>query len=125
MKEATLPAPTTMLYRFPGATQLQDGAYDCEVVLDEEVEAKIAEGWHKTPAEAKAEGDAKKAAAEKDAAADADAKKLADARALIAGSEGAPSRAELEQKATELGIKFDGRVGDKKLAALIAEALKA
>lgn len=34
-----------------------------------------------------------------------------------------PTRAELEQKATELGIKFDGRTTDKKLAAKIAEAL--
>lgn len=36
-----------------------------------------------------------------------------------------PTRAELEQKAAELGIKFDGRTGDKRLAALIAEKLGA
>lgn len=34
-----------------------------------------------------------------------------------------PTRAELEQKANELGIKFDGRTTDKKLAAKIAEAV--
>lgn len=34
-----------------------------------------------------------------------------------------PTREELEQKATELGIKFDGRTTDKKLAAKIAEAV--
>ena len=33
----------------------------------------------------------------------------------------APTRAELEQRATELGIKFDGRNSDKKLADLIAQ----
>lgn len=36
-----------------------------------------------------------------------------------------PTRAELEQKATELGVKFDGRVSDKTLAERIAAALKA
>jgi len=35
-----------------------------------------------------------------------------------------PTRAELESKATELGIKFDGRTRDKRLANLIDEKLK-
>jgi len=35
-----------------------------------------------------------------------------------------PTRAELESKATELGIKFDGRTRDKRLANLIEEKLK-
>lgn len=35
-----------------------------------------------------------------------------------------PTRAELEQKATELGIKFDGRTSDKKLLKLITEGLQ-
>lgn len=35
-----------------------------------------------------------------------------------------PTRAELEQKARELGIKFDGRWGDKRLADAIADKLK-
>lgn len=34
------------------------------------------------------------------------------------------TRAELEEKATELGIKFDGRTTDAKLAERIEEALK-
>lgn len=34
-----------------------------------------------------------------------------------------PTRAELETKATELGIKFDGRTKDKKLGQLIQDAL--
>ena len=38
--------------------------------------------------------------------------------------ESAPTRAELEQKATELGIKFDGRTSDKRLLARIEAALK-
>lgn len=34
-----------------------------------------------------------------------------------------PTRAELETKAKELGIKFDGRTKDKKLGQLIEERL--
>ena len=34
-----------------------------------------------------------------------------------------PTRAELESKATELGLKFDGRTSDRKLGLMIAEAL--
>jgi len=36
----------------------------------------------------------------------------------------APTREELETKATELGIKFDGRTSDKKLNSLIESKLK-
>jgi hypothetical protein len=34
-----------------------------------------------------------------------------------------PTRAELEQKATELGVEFSAKLGDKKLAERIAEKL--
>jgi hypothetical protein len=37
----------------------------------------------------------------------------------------APNRAELEAKATELGIRFDGRTKDKKLGQLIQDRLSA
>lgn len=37
----------------------------------------------------------------------------------------APTRAELEVKAKELGIRFDGRTGDKKLGQLIQDRLSA
>jgi hypothetical protein len=36
-----------------------------------------------------------------------------------------PTRAELEAKATDLGIKFDGRTKDKKLGQLIQDQLSA
>lgn len=35
-----------------------------------------------------------------------------------------PTRDEMEQKAHALGLKFDGRTSDKKLVAMIEEALK-
>jgi hypothetical protein len=37
----------------------------------------------------------------------------------------APTREELEAKAKELGIRFDGRTGDKKLGQLIQDRLPA
>ncbi len=37
----------------------------------------------------------------------------------------APTRTELEAKATELGIRFDGRTKDKKLGQLIQDRLSA
>lgn len=37
-------------------------------------------------------------------------------------SDAPPTRDELEEKARDLGIKFDGRTSDKKLAAAIADA---
>jgi hypothetical protein len=39
--------------------------------------------------------------------------------------EAAPTREELEAKATELGIRFDGRTKDKKLGQLIHDRLSA
>ena len=39
--------------------------------------------------------------------------------------EAAPTREELETKAKELGIRFDGRTGDKKLGQLIQDRLSA
>lgn len=121
-----------MLYRFPAtrpdAAPLQDGLYDTSVVDDAEgFEAGIADGWFPTPGEARAAGDLIAAQKAKDAAAAAEAKKLEDAQALVAAAaaEKAPAtREELEAKATELGIKFDGRTSDKKLGDLIAAQLE-
>jgi hypothetical protein len=42
---------------------------------------------------------------------------------IVPDDDAAPTRAELEAKATELGIKFDGRTKYKKLLAKINEAL--
>jgi hypothetical protein len=45
------------------------------------------------------------------------------AQETVADDNKAPTREELEAKATELGIKFDGRTKDKKLGQLIEETL--
>lgn len=91
----------TMLYKFPGPHEIHGGRFDYTVVPDEQIEQALAEGWHLTTDAAKA---AEEAPQEESAA---------------------PTRAELEAKATELGIKFDGRTSDKTLGEKIAAALKA
>lgn len=45
------------------------------------------------------------------------------AEQAIPADDAQPTREELESKATELGLKFDGRTSDRKLGALISEAL--
>lgn len=127
-----------MLYRFPaqggpGVTtyQLQDDnlrslAHDTrEVATADEFEAAKADGWRERADLARA--------AHFQALADAAAAAQAAAEAEAAGMKAAdtsddnlpPTRAELEAKATELGIEFDGRTTDKALARRIGEALKA
>jgi len=46
-----------------------------------------------------------------------------DAIEVKAPDDAPPTRTELEAKATELGIKFDGRTKDKKLGQLIQDRL--
>jgi hypothetical protein len=58
--------------------------------------------------------------AEQAAAAEAQAQELVDIEPV---DESAPTREELEAKATELGIRFDGRTKDKKLGQLIQDRL--
>lgn len=93
----------TMVVKYPGPHQFQDGKYDWLIVDEADVEAALADGWFRSPAEARA---------------------AADAHVLPKDPE-PPTRAELEQKATELGIKWDGRWGDKKIADMIAATLEA
>ena len=121
-----------MRYRFPAklrdAAHLQDGIYDTRTASDEaEADALRADGFYDTAAEAKEVGDAAAKVASDEAAAAADAKRLEDAKALLAAADAdktPPTRAELEQKATELGITFAPNIGDAKLAERIAEKLK-
>jgi hypothetical protein len=47
----------------------------------------------------------------------------AAAQAIVPEDDALPTREELEAKATELGIRFDGRTKDKKLGQLIQDRL--
>jgi hypothetical protein len=51
------------------------------------------------------------------------AAKAAEAQASEPEDDALPTREELEAKATELGIRFDGRTKDKKLGQLIQDRL--
>lgn len=99
----------------PGDLPLAGLMLSClEVHNEDELAAALADGWFEDPNEADAFGKAE----------------AAKAAALVGQAGGTsdttepPTRAELEQKATELGVKFDGRVSDKTLAERIAAALK-
>lgn len=47
----------------------------------------------------------------------------AQAQEIVPEDDALPTREELEAKATELGIRFDGRTKDKKLGQLIQDRL--
>lgn len=94
------------VYKSPGIYPARGGkTYNLESVAnEEELEAMQDKGWHLSRADALNPPKVEQKATEPD-------------------DEGAPTRAELEQKATELGLKFDGRTSDGKLGKMIAEAL--
>jgi hypothetical protein len=99
----------TLVYRCPGAHQRTGGTYAYKGVTDKDQHAAaLADGWFDTLPEA-IEGNAPAAPAQINPAPGAEF----------------PTRAELEQKALELNLKFDGRWGDKKLSDAIAAKLKA
>lgn len=92
-----------MLLRFPAQlprpAALQDGAYDTLIVADKDAEdTAFKDGW-RVGTEA--------------------------ARSVVSATQedAPPTRPELEQKAKELGLKFDGRTPDKKLGEMIAAKL--
>lgn len=111
---------TFMLVRVGKQWQLESGWYDLLVVnTKDELDAALADGWFLDQYAAKAAALAAQPAA---AAGAGDAGANA---AVVPADAAPPTRAELEQKAAELGVKFDGRVSDKTLAERIAAALKA
>ena len=86
----------SLVYKCPGNFSCNGGTYDYKSVVDESSLQKAeAEGWHKTLTEAQGGID----------------------------EVSAPTRSELEQKAVELGLKFDGRTTDRKLNLMIEAAL--
>ena len=90
----------TLVYKDGGPHQRPGGTYDYRSVIDEAgMAAALADGWHTSLSEA--------------------------VHPVHEADDNAPpTREELEAKATELGIKFDGRTSDKSLAAKIQSALE-
>jgi hypothetical protein len=95
-----------LVYKAEGKYIRPHGTYDFVGVNDQqELEQKLSEGWFDS-LEAAIAGKAAKAVSEP-----------------VLDDSAPPTREELETKATELGIKFDGRYSDKKIAQMIDEAL--
>ena len=105
----------TMLYRAPGSHELHGVMVDYVTVDASAVPEMLADGWHLTPSEAHN--------------ANVPQPKTAPNTEPLYYDEvpinAPPTRSELEAKATELGIRFDGRTSDKKLGALITASLEA
>jgi len=141
----------SMVYKSPGIYQKPNGkSYGLVSVQNqEELDEKLANGWFPSSAAAiEAAGDnafppskprpkwATKPVKKKKPAKPLDWREQAKAKAAAAAvvpvaepepeqiaDDAPPTRAELEAKATELGIRFDGRTRDKKLGQLIQDRL--
>lgn len=101
----------TMLYRSPGSHELHGVMVDYVTVDASEVPEMLAAGWSLNPLEASY------------VARDIEAfKRITDTMEKLP-KEWPPTREEMEAKASDLGIRFDGRTSDKKLGALISAAL--
>lgn len=96
-----------MLYKAPGPHFCDGSMVDYIVVPLDLVDDTVALGWSLTIPEALAAAEDAKAPAEE-----------------IPADDAPVTRAELEIKAKELGLTFDGRTSDAKLLAKIDEALK-
>jgi hypothetical protein len=85
------------VYKSPGKMgKVKNKTYDWSPVQNEqELSEKLAKGWYATRDEA------------------------FSPKQPEVNENALPTRAEIEQKARELGIKFDGRTSDKKLLKLI------
>ena len=104
----------TIMYRVPGPHRKpRGGTYAYRGADDQEAfDALLAKGWFPSYEEAVAGK-----VAGKTAKAEASVEEAID-------DESAPTRDELETKAKELGVSFNARTSDKKLAERIAEALE-
>ena len=94
-----------LVYKAPGPNSMQGGTYASMLVTDhEELKDSFRKGWFATLPEA------------------VEGKHVIDDETEL-DDDAPPSREEMEEKARELGIKFDGRTGDKTLLKRINEAL--
>jgi hypothetical protein len=91
-----------MLLRVGTAVELDSGRYDWRIVSEAEYQQAIADGWHL----------------------DQYAAKDADSHPADLNASGEVTRQEMEAKAKELGLKFDGRTSEKRLMSMIDEAVK-
>jgi hypothetical protein len=113
-----------LVYRCPGAHFGPDGTtYDSLGVRDDEqLRAALADGWAESLVKAV---EIYLGASDEFVANPVPDVDAAEAEEIKEGDEGSPpTREELEEKANELGIKFDGRTTDRKLLEKIEEVLR-
>lgn len=104
-----------LVYKCPGSWPANGATYATLSVNDEEARrAALESGWH----------DSLPLAIEAFKAPRIIPPPRVPAPEPAAPAGGAPTRDELEQKATELGLKFDGRHKDATLLKMIEDALK-
>lgn len=104
-----------MFYKTPGPHLIDGGRYEY-IVIDEAVEGAVAQahaqGWADTPSQASAQTAAPAPVVQDEKQAD-----VSDDETR------APSRAEMEEKAAQIGLKIDRRWSDATLLAKLTEAL--
>lgn len=99
-----------MIYQVGDQEEMHGGRYNYMLVDDASaLEAMLGAGWYLTPAAAKEATEAPSPAAVEPVLTEPETSLL--------------ERGSLEARATELGIKFDGRTSDRKLNNLIIEKL--
>ena len=124
-----------MLYQSPGQIQKPGSAGTYKIIgvqTQEEADAKLSAGWFASSDEAiiaagdKAAGPVKikakwlsRPAKKRKPSKPLDWRELAKAAAAAPKDDAPPTRQELELKARELDIRFDGRTPDRKLGQLI------
>lgn len=100
------------LYKAPGPLEIHGAMLDYKVAADADaLSAALADGWFLTTPEA----------IEAHGASEADAAEKAAALAA-ANAQAAANRPALEEQATALGVKFDGRTSNKALQDRITAA---
>jgi hypothetical protein len=135
-----------LLYRSPGAIRRARYSYNCIAVHDQnQMDIRLSGGWFTTlDAAIEAAGSlatghltSRKVKKQRRPVAKPAVERRASVRRAIKAKEqpapipepipeddAPPTRAELEEKAKLLGIKFDGRTSNRKLGKLIEEAMK-
>jgi len=118
-----------MAYKVGGPWALDAGKFSVREVTAEEYEALQAEGW-RLDQYAALEAPQSASATQGDGNGQGQEGQDGQGRQerLLSTSGGAvvpPTREQMEADATRLGVKFDGRTSDRKLAALILSAAEA
>lgn len=114
-----------MLYKAGGPEEINGRRFSTLIVnSQDEQDAAQEDGWHLTTTEASAPKVETKTYSDGTTVTGAAPLPDQSPEQQDASDNAPPTRAELEQKAKELGIKFDGRTSDKKLGELIATELE-